>query len=220
MSRTWLHIDRLSPSGSVIALVWHVANGKDSVRTLAAAPDDLLARQPAIQLADPTWGPMTRFDELTYDDARAAGSVLGPDHVEGEVALLAAVTSSTRTSVLEIRSRGVPAAVLVVGGRTRVECVGDVVYPDLADRSFVAVGCADGRAGVTYLAVVAKPGTARYEVTDGRGRLFARASAGEPRVVVIGPGQPSHQPYLVTAYNAAGVAIDRDTIEMNGILPR
>ncbi|MBM7787562.1 GNAT family N-acetyltransferase [Tenggerimyces flavus] len=220
MSKTWLHIDRLSPDGTVIAMVWPSSRGRDSVRTIAASPEALLTRQPTIQLADPTWGPMTPFDELVYDDARAAGTVLGPDHVEGDVALLAARTTDTRTSILETRRQGVSTAVLVVWGRNRVECVGDAIYPDLADRSFVAIGCADATLDKTILAVVAKPGTARFQVSDGRGRRVVESAAAQPQVLVIGPGAPTYQPYLVTAYDAKGVAIDRDTIEMNGTLPR
>jgi len=219
MSKTWLHVDRLSPNGSVIAMVWHRVDGRDSVRTAAASPQALLTRPPTIQLADPTWGPMTAFDEFTYDDARAVGTVLGPERVDGEVALLAVRTDSTRSAVLETRAGGVPRAVLVGWGRDGVSCVAEANVPDLAGRSFVAVGCIDRRLGRSQLAVVAKPGTARFAVTDKAGRTVVASNDGSPRFVTLPTSRPAKLPFVVSAYDRQGVAIDRATIPVNATLP-
>lgn len=219
MSKTWLHIDRLSPGGSAIAMVWPESEGRESVRTIAASPEELLTRKPAIQLADPTWGPMTAFDELAYDDARVLGNVLGPDQVDGEVALLAVHTDQSRTAMLETRTEGPPRAVLVAWARSGVGCVAAADYPDLADRSFVAAGCVDQRLRRTVLAVVAKPGTARFEVTDRAGQVVVESKDASPRFVTLPTVDAPSEAYLVSAYDGDGVAIDRSTIRVSETLP-
>lgn len=219
MSKTWLHIDRLSPGGTVIAMVWPEPGGRESVRTVAASPEVLLTRKPTIQLADPTWGPMAAFDPLAYDDARVVGNVLGPDQVDGQVALLAVHTDESRTAMLETRTRGPQRAVLVAWARSGVGCVASADYPDLADRSFVAAGCVDQRLGRTVLAVVAKPGTARFEVTDRTGHVVTESTDASPRFVSLPTADAPNQPYLVSAYDGKGVAIDRSAITISEKLP-
>ncbi len=210
LTATWLHLDSRSPGGSVVVLARPVDGAADSVTTVAAAPEHVVAQQPQTALADPTWGPMLPLDLRSYDDALVAmagsGDVPSVSADRVRVARLATGNSDTvRLTVLEIRRRERTTAVLVAWFGDRLACVTARDYADLASRILVQLGCTDSESTDVALAIVTRPGVDRVEINLRGGRPAWRTGGPPPILRRLPAGTLPAKTLLVTARHADGV---------------
>lgn len=220
LTATWLHLDTRSPEGSVVVMARPVAGSADTVTTLAAAPDRLLARHPHIALADPTWGPMYDVDLQAYDDARvAAGRVDGVSPAttaDGEevAPLAAARIGAGRVAVLETRTPGKTWIELVAWNGSQIACVAKRDYAHLEQRVLVSLGCTDPKTGEVVLAIAARPGVDRLDVREPPGET--QTLPGPPPLLTRVPARDApKRPLVVTAVYAGGTHADTETLEVS-----
>ncbi|SDT02067.1 GNAT family N-acetyltransferase [Actinopolymorpha singaporensis] len=206
LSASWRHDGHRSPYGSVVIFARPLADGTDSVDTVAASPEHLTARRPPVQLEDPTWGGTRRLDLAAYDDGRAVLAESAAMTVARglDISLLAeAHDRAGRMSVVELRGRqGHKVAVVAWQGR-RLDCVATMDVPRLVRRRAVALGCLNPRTGLLVVAAVPGPGASQVELRDARRHLVLPVEGDAGRLVRL-PAGDEPLPLSCTVVSSTG----------------
>ncbi|MBE1610730.1 GNAT family N-acetyltransferase [Actinopolymorpha pittospori] len=218
LTTTWAHQDQRSPYGSIVVFA-RSEGAAESVSTVAAAPDRLIAVRPPIRLADPTWGPR-RLDLDSYDDGRAvlASSADLTARQGLEVALLASERDPEgRLAMLEVRSAGTRKVALVAWSGGRVECVTTHDYPDVPSRAAAALGCLDPLTGTLVIGAVPGPGAGRVVLRDAAGKRVMPEPETEPRLGRL-VAASLRMPVIWSVFDHHGVGAGREVLAVSETL--
>jgi hypothetical protein len=238
---SWLHQEG---DDSVVVLARAQDGGVDTVRTVLATPDRLLPRRPALELTDPTWGPMLPVDLAAFGDVEAwagadpAASAGAPGTGDAETGDPSTGGSSRsvpaqrqfaplavsndvrgRIAVIEIRTPSRRSVALVAWKGARVGCTATRDYADLAVRALVVLGCRDPLSGDLVLAAVARPGVGRVELDHVPGET--RQVVGSAPIVRRLPASATvTRPVTATAVDVDGVVVGTDQVPVSALRGR